>query len=287
LASRAIVVAVLRLEVRVVAERAGRHRGLRRDRLAAANGADLALEVVRQADGAAQRDLVRRVAAHDRVVHVEPGHDEVRVDIAAQADAAVRQVRREAAVGHGDLGELDRHADPVELAAEEAEPARLALLDDSDLHAVVQRQAPALEAREQGLSFQVVGGRLAVVEHLAELRVALQHDAGAAPPRLQPIGSGADRVRHDVVAVSLDHLARHGAVAGADAQHLHEARPRRRELELDRVAVERPDARHLGVVVERLLVAQGTLPQGVEADEALAVHDRVGRALVAGSKKRL
>ena len=61
----------------------------------------------------------------------------------------------------------------------------------------------------------------------------------------------------DVVAVGLDHLARHRAVQSLEsASVVEEARPRLGELELQRVAVERAQALDLAVVVERLLVAQ-------------------------------
>ena len=131
----------------VVAEGVRRHRRLRGDRVAAPDEADLALDVVGQADRAPQRDLLRRVAADHRVFHVEVRQRRVAVDVALQRDRpAAPGSARCLPVRRGDGRELRRHAGEVGLAVQEAQPARLVLLDDGDLDAVVERQALAVAA---------------------------------------------------------------------------------------------------------------------------------------------
>ena len=175
-------------------------------------------------------------------------------------------------------GELRRHAREVGLAVQEAEPARLVLLDDRDLDAVVERQALAVQALGERQCFDVVGRGLAVEADVAIGGVLVEDDARGAPPRAQAIRPGADGMGGDVVAVGLDHLAR-----DADGIRLaeggREARPRRRQPELDRVAVERAQALDLGAIVERLLLAQCALAQGVEAEDAVLVERAVEGAL--------
>jgi hypothetical protein len=101
--------AVLAAISRVVAVASGRDGTLRRDRLAAADAADLGLHVAGQADGAAQRDLVGRHPADDRIVHVEVVQRAVRVGKAIDLDAAPGQIGSQVTSGHGLVGELERH----------------------------------------------------------------------------------------------------------------------------------------------------------------------------------
>ena len=101
-----------------------------------------------------------------------------------------------------------------------------------------------LKRSQHGPAGGVVGRRLGVVEHLAEARVALEHDLRAAAPALQAEGPGADRVVADLVAVELDHLARLRAGRAARRQPGgDEARARLGEAELQRVAIQRREAR--------------------------------------------
>ena len=221
------------------------------------------------------------VAADHRVVHVEQVVVAGRLDDRVAADPLLRQVGRDLAVGHRLRRELVADAvGDVGLAVDEREPARLLLLDDRDLDAIDHRQAPPLEAREQRLALGVVGRRLGVVEHLAEVGVALEGDERAAPPLDELERAGADRVRSASVAVELDHLARHRAVEVAAGQGLVEARSRLLEREAHRVAVERADAFDLLVVVERLLLVEGALAQLRQAEIAFRLHARPHRALV-------
>ena len=279
LRARDVVAAVVGAQRRIEAVGSRRHRRLRRDRLAAPDDPDLVVDVVRELDRAAQRDLRRRVAADHRVFHVEVRHGDVGVQVALQADALLGEVGRELAVRRGDRRQLGRDAREVGLAVEEAQPARLVLLDDGDLDAVVERQAPAVEALGPGLSPRHrprIG--LALIAHVAVGRVLLEDDARAAAPRLEAIRPGADRVRHQVVAIGLDDLARDRRVR-ARGERRREARARLGELELQRVAVERAQAFGDAVVVERLLVAQRTRPDLLETEDALLGERGVRRAL--------
>ena len=189
-------------------------------------------------------------------------------------------MRRRLAAGHGDVDELGRHAlDQVVLAIEEGQPTRLRGLDDVDLDAVEQRQRAAGELLRDRLPFGVIGGRLGLPQHLAVAWVALQHDARRAPPGAQPERPGAHRVLHDLVAVELHHLARHGAVQVRDAQALDEARTGLLQPEAQRRAVECAQALQRRVVVEGLLAVQRLLAPFVEAHDAPVLHAREQRAL--------
>jgi hypothetical protein len=120
-------------------------------------------------------------------------------------------------------------------------------LDDGDLHPVDHRQAAALELGQQGLTLGIVRPR-------AWRRSSVRGRSGCAPapcgelrPAFQHEGAGADRVLHDLVAIGLDHLARHGAVQVAARQHgLDQARARLDGLDLQRVAIQRLQALDLG-----------------------------------------
>ena len=152
---------------------------------------------------------------------------------------------------------------------------------------VDHRQAPALEAREQLLAFGVVGGRLGVVQDLAVVGVALEHDQRTATPLREPERPAADRVRHDLLAVHLDHLARDCAEQVTAGERLVEARARLLELEADRVAVERADAGDLAVVVERLAAVDRFLAQRGQAQELRLEDAGRRRALVGGVDEAL
>jgi hypothetical protein len=101
-----------------------------------------------------------------------------------------------------------------ELLVQERQPERLRLVDDRHPYLVDQRQLAALQACQQRLALGVVGRGLGVIELVAEVGTALQHDQRAAAPLLEPERAAAHRVRVDLVAVVLHHLARLGAPAG-------------------------------------------------------------------------
>mmetsp|Transcript_91071 Transcript_91071/g.253552 ORF Transcript_91071/g.253552 Transcript_91071/m.253552 type:complete len:580 (-) Transcript_91071:1454-3193(-) len=232
-----------------------RDRALALDGLAAAHQQDFLVQIDREVDGPAQRDLVRRVAADDGVFHVEVADRDIHARVALHVQAALGEVGCEMALGHGLAGEIGGHLlDDVEFAAQEGQPARLVLFDDVDLDAVDQRQLAALQRGHLGLQALIGVGRGDLgIALLAEVGVAREHDARAAPPFGQPEGIGADRVLHDLVAVELHHLARHGAEGGGIGEVVDEAWVAHAELELKGVAVQGLQAFDLAVVVEGLL----------------------------------
>ena len=285
LRARRAVVAHLALERRVVAAGVRHDARLRRNGLALSHQPDLALDVVGEADRAAQRDLVGRVATDDRIFHVEVGHRDVGVEHPLGANAALGEARHELAAGHRGIDELRRQrrgnrADHVGLRVEEGEPARLVLFDDRDMHFIDHRQAPAFEAREDRLTLRVVGGGLGVVAHVAEGRVALEHDQRRAAPLLEAKRPGAHGVRIDLGTVEPDDLARHAAEQVRRCEGLQKARPWLVEANADRVAVERLQPLGLAVVVERPLGLQRCVAQRLEPDDAFVVQARVHRAAI-------
>ena len=166
------------------------------------------------------------------------------------------------------------------LAVQERQPARLLLLDDADLHAVQQRQLAAVQALRHGHGLGVVGRGLLGIAHLAVARVALEHDLRRPPPALEHERPGAHRVRHDGIAVVLDHLACHGAHHGAVGEQVVEARRRRLDAHLEAVAVQQLQALDLGVVVEGLFLVDQPLAQLRQAQDACVLQLEQVRALV-------
>ena len=75
-------------------------------------------------------------------------------------------------VDHG----RERNVHGVLLTVQEREPARLALLDHLDFHAVDHRQLAALQPREDLLAAEIRGGGLCIVELIPKRRVAFEHD---------------------------------------------------------------------------------------------------------------
>ena len=287
LGARRVEITVGALEGRVVAGRVRHHDALRGYGHAAAHEADFAVDVHAQADGAAQCHALGLQAADDRVFHVEVAQRRAGLQHALATDALARQVGRHLAAGHGDGHEVERHFDEVDLAVEEGQPARLRFFDHRDLDAVDERDAPALQPRRDGLAFDIIGSRLGIPQHLAVGRVAFEHDRRRAPPGAQTERPRAHRVLHDLVAIVLHHLARHGAVEVRRGQRLGEARPWQLDAELHRVAVRRAQALDLALVVEGLLAVERLLAQLGQADEAQVgdagpagrLERRVGKAL--------
>ena len=168
----------------------------------------------------------------------------------------------------------------VDLAVQEAQPARLLLVDDRHLDAVDHRQLAALELGQQRLAFGVVGGGLGVVEHVAVARVALQHDQRAAPPLRQPERPGAHRVRDDLVAVVFDDLARHRAEQVTTGEQRQQRRARLAQPHLEGVALRRLQPRHVGVVVEGLAALQRLLALRLQPFDVEFLQVAPHRALV-------
>ncbi len=242
-----------------------------REGLALPDHADLLVDVVAERERTAQRDLLGRVAADDRVLHVEVRVGDRRLHAPRERDALLREARLELRRRVEDVpDEVVRDRRVVDRPLLEREHPRRAFLDDADLDAAGQREPPALVLRDD----RAVRGVAAVGEALvAEARVRLEHDPLAAAPLLEAVGPGADRVRHHparAVGVSLDDLAGDGR------------RRRRREVgeelgvgkveaDADRVAVDRLKARDRLVVVE-LAALLRRCDEVLHADEATVEH---------------
>jgi hypothetical protein len=126
----------------------------------------------------AQGDLVRRVAADRRVVHIEIAHRDIRARVADHRDALFGQVGRDLAARCGGSDELAGHLlDQVGLTAQKGQPAGLAFLNDRDLDAVDQGQAPTLQGGHLGGETRVVRGRRLLVADLAVAGVLREDDA--------------------------------------------------------------------------------------------------------------
>ncbi len=186
----------------------------------------------------------------------------------------------------GEVVEVVGHRQRIELALQERQPARLALLDDRHLDPVDDRQAPAAQLRDLRGQRRVAGGRLELVASLAVGRIAFEHDARRARPLDDAKRPGADRVFGDTLAVELDHLAGHRAERLRRRQHLREARRGSGEAHLEGVAVERAQALDLAVVVEGLAAERGLAQRVVAEDlhafdlvQVLALPARIGDAL--------
>jgi hypothetical protein len=166
---------------RVVSEGAGRQRRLREHGRVVEHGARELGAVERQRDRAAQRHFLGRHAADQRVLHVEVGQNDVGHRRAHQPHLALRQKWRDLAAGGDQCRHLVGHAHEVLVAAGKAQPARLAFVDDADLHPINERQAPAAQAlgvaRQQRLRGEQLGRDGKVPAPLAILRIAFEHDA--------------------------------------------------------------------------------------------------------------
>ncbi len=265
LGPRGVVVLLGRPEGGVVAHHARGHGALGGDRLPLAHDEDLLAAVVGHHHRAPQRHLLRPVAADDGILHVEHVVGDLRLLLAEHQHALARERRGQPAVGQHLVDEIRGGlVEQVVLAVHEGEEARLLLLDGIDLDAVQQRKPLAVQGVD-GAAVPLVGRvRVARVQLVAAVvGVPLQHDLGAAHPVLEHEGAGAHRVRHRVVAVGLDHLARHGHHVG-HREDVEEVEVRLDELQADRVAVPHFQARDLRVVVE----AAGLLRRGRQLVQA-------------------
>ena len=259
-----------------------RHRRVRGHRLALAHQPDFFVDVVCQRNRASQRDLLGRVAADQRMLHVEQRHVDVGARRAVHADAALAQAGGELAAGDHDVGEVVRDfVDQVVLLVQERKPARLVFLDDVDLHAVEHRQLAAAQRVGDLRAAFIAFGRRGCVKVVAIAGVALQHDPRRAAPVGQPERSGADRMPHQLLlVVHLAHFARDRAEKRVVGQIQVEAGRGLAEPDLQRVAVERAHAIDLAVVVERRALERGRA-YFAHAQQLGAFEQIDARALVA------
>ena len=86
--------------VRIVADHPRRNRHLRGDRLVLANDADFLVEVVGHDDRAAQRDLLLGEAAEHRIAHIEKGVGDLRIDRAKERNALLAHTPASACCRH-------------------------------------------------------------------------------------------------------------------------------------------------------------------------------------------
>jgi hypothetical protein len=247
----------------VVAHHARRHELRGRHSRPTADHPHFLVDLVGQRDGAAQRDALRRVSAHHRIFHVEVQIADRRNHFATEPDAGLRILGLQPMVRvEHHRQEVPGHREVVELMLFEREQARAGFLDDADLDPADQRQLAPDQLRCQCTIGRMDHRRVALV---TKTRIRLQHDALPAPPFLQPIRAGADRVRHHPpagISVGVDHLARHRGKRG-QREIGEQFVVGKREFEAQRIAVHRPQPFDRRVVVE--------LP-----GRARLRHDRVG-----------
>lgn len=282
----AVELAHLADERRVVAAGQRRDLRLRRNHRAAPDQADLLVGVVAERDRTSERNLVRLVAADDRVLHVEVGDDDVGIQQPVEPDAAFRQRGRELAGRCGDVDVFERDVDRVLLAVQKRQPARLAFLDDRELDAIDHRQPATLQAPQHCGCVRISGRWLSIEQLFAIARIAFEHDSRRALPLGEAERAGPDRVRHHVVGVGFDDIACHRTEHAGVGQVLVEARLGTGEADPERIAVDRVDAFDLGVVVEfparlRSLarLAQADHLRGLDARPRRALPARIGNAL--------
>ncbi len=249
-------------------------------RLSLADDPDLVVDVVRGADRAPQRDLLRRIAADDRVFHVEVRVRDRELGRSLHFHAALRVFGQQPVLRiHHARRERARHVDDVELRAREHQEARIVFLDDRHLDRSDLRQALARHRRSHRLRRGIGIRRRGRKDDLAEIRIGLEDDLLSAQPLLQPIRVAADRVVHRaavLVGVALDHLPRDDAQRGA-VQVGKQRVVGLDELQLQRVTVDGAQSFDLGVVIE----AAGRLRlfgRGIDPDELAANEVGVRRA---------
>src|SRR5215467_9507740 len=91
----------------------------------------------------------------------------------------------------------------------------------------------------------------------------------------------------DCVAIGIDNFARQRAVQVAGSEDLQKARARLFEAELQRVTVERAHPLDDGVVVERLLLPQGSFAHLSRTDDLLLGKRRKARRFPARVEEAL
>src|SRR5258706_335812 len=208
----------------------------------------------------------------------------VRDLVGRHGEAHLLQVGRELAAGHGELRELlGERADVVVLAVEEREPARLRLVDHVDLDAPHEGQALATQVGRD-LPRRLVVAAGALEELLAVAGIRFEDDARASEPLPDEERAGAHRVRMEVLAVELAHLARDRR-GGRHGEHEGKAVVGVVELDPQRVAVERAQSRDRAVVVEAFGLLRlghqgvGALDLAFDQEEPLASQLRIEEAL--------
>jgi hypothetical protein len=163
------------------------------------------------------------------------------------------------------------------LAVQEREPPRLVLLDDVDLDAPDEGQALAADVAQDFL-VERIAARLCrrLEDELPEVGVRLEHDLVRTRPFLEEVGPRAHRVRADVLAVVLDHLAREGAEVGLREVE-HERVIRALQPDPQRVAIDELEARIGDVVVEGLAGLERPLVRFIEPDDPVLDQVKVRR----------
>ena len=246
-------------------------------RAAFEDDADELVHVVAHADRAAQRDLLRRVAADHRVLHVEVGPARVGPQQRFVPDAFRGELGPELAVGERLLDELRRK--PLEKSSSrltKREPDRLPFFDHRDLDAADERQLLALERRGDRHRLRRHRARRHV-GRLAKAGIREQHDLRAAPVLAEHVGPGADRMRAEIAAVRLDDFARdRGGVR--HREHVEEAQVGLLQADAQRVAIDDLEPRDRRVVVEFAGSSSALRAHLVRADD-LAFDQPQPRAL--------
>jgi hypothetical protein len=151
------------------------------------------------------------------VRHVEHRVVGRRLHGALGPDAAARQVRRQAAAGHGHLvkasGSSIQSVSPFRKASQVGCFSSMTAIST---RSIIGSRRPCSRARMAWPSASSAPARRRSA--LAVARVAFEHDARGAAPLGQAERTGAHRVLHAQLALRLDHLARHRG-GGASASH--------------------------------------------------------------------
>ena len=211
------------------------------------------VEVDREIDRLTQGFLLFRVAADERVFHVEAAEDEVEKCVAVISNAAAAHlgleplgagVERLLVVLRGDLGVSDR-------ALAEAQPHRLILDEHAELKAIEERHTltgSAVQTVATILARPLILGR---VQHLVIVRVAHELEVLLGNEVFKKKRPSADWVEREILAVHLDGLTGHDR--GLEhAQHIQEAVDRLHKNDLELMIVDDAEALDRLVVTEVL-----------------------------------
>ena len=283
-----VVFAHFRLEFGIVTKGAWLNRALRGNGLVAPGQANLFISVVGQRNGAPQGDLFGRVAAHQRVFHVEVGHRDIRDRHALHGDVLFGKIRSDLVIGNCLVGKgVGQALQQVLIIAQERQPARLHFFNNGHLHPVNHRQLFTLHLRVDGLRLGVIRRGLCLVKHVAVIGVFDKHHFRRARPLAQHKRTRAYRMLHDLVAVFLDHLTRYGTLGARVGQAVDESMPNFLCAELNCVAIKRSQTWHLFVVIELRAGLFGSGAQLGHTYQPLFLHIRVCGAFIDRVKEPL
>ena len=140
----------------------------------------------------------------------------------------------------------------VECPLLERQQTRLRFLNDRNLDAVHQRDVSAAQPLDISCESRRIFRRSKVVDFFAVRWIAFEHDARRASPLRKPERAGADRMRHDLIAVCLDDLVRNGAKRIRQCEQVDESRIGPLQPNLERVAIEHLQSLDVASVVEWL-----------------------------------